>query len=106
VANSLGNGIVIPFLVIYLHDVRGVGLETAGAVIAVLLGIGVVGSPLAGRLVDRIGAKTTLMCSLGAGGRLRDTESRSRRLLRLRLRVRGMTALGGRPHLRECIRLR
>jgi MFS family permease len=64
VANSLGNGIVIPFLVIYLHDVRGVGLETAGAVVAVLLGIGVVGSPLAGRLVDRIGAKTTLMCSL------------------------------------------
>jgi MFS family permease len=64
VANSLGNGIVIPFLVIYLHDVRGIGLETAGAVVAVLLGIGVVGSPLAGRLVDRIGARTTLASSL------------------------------------------
>lgn len=64
VANSLGNGIVIPFLVIYLHDVRDVGLETAGAVVAVLLGIGVIGSPLAGRLVDRIGARTTLICSL------------------------------------------
>ncbi len=64
VANSLGNGIVIPFLVIYLHEVRAIGLETAGAVVAVLLGIGVVGSPLAGRLVDRIGARTTLMCSL------------------------------------------
>ncbi len=64
VANSLGNGIVIPFLVIYLHDVRGMGLETAGAVVAVLLGIGLVGSPLAGRLVDRIGARTTLASSL------------------------------------------
>jgi MFS family permease len=64
VANSLGNGIVIPFLVIYLHDVRHIGLGTSGAIVAVLLGIGVVGSPLAGRLVDRIGARTTLMASL------------------------------------------
>jgi MFS family permease len=64
VANSLGNGIVIPFLVIYLHDVRGIGFETAGAVVAVLLGIGVVGSPLAGRVVDHIGARTTLFVSL------------------------------------------
>jgi MFS family permease len=64
VVNSLGNGIVIPFIVIYLHDVRHVGLGTSGAVVAVLLGIGVVGSPLAGRLVDRIGPRTTLMASL------------------------------------------
>ena len=64
VANSLGNGIVIPFLVIYLHEVRHIGLGTSGAVVAVLLGIGVVGSPLAGRIVDRIGARTTLMASL------------------------------------------
>jgi len=55
---------VIPFLVIYLHDVRQIGLGTSGAVVAVLLGIGVVGSPLAGRTVDRIGARTTLMASL------------------------------------------
>src|SRR6185503_9871470 len=64
IANSLGNGIVIPFLVIYLHDVRHFGLEISGAVVACLLGIGIVGSPLAGRVVDRIGARTTLMGSL------------------------------------------
>ncbi|HSC49435.1 MAG TPA: MFS transporter, partial [Gaiellaceae bacterium] len=64
VANSLGNGIVIPFLVIYLHDVRHIGLGTSGAVVAVLLGIGVVGSPLAGRVVDRVGARPTLISSL------------------------------------------
>ena len=64
VANSLGNGIVIPFLVIYLHDVRHIGLGISGAVVAVLLGIGVVGSPLAGRIVDRVGARTTLISSL------------------------------------------
>jgi MFS family permease len=55
---------VIPFLVIYLHEVRDIGLGTSGAVVAVLLGIGVVGSPLAGRVVDHIGPRTTLMASL------------------------------------------
>jgi len=64
VANSLGNGIVIPFLIIYLHDVRHIGLGTSGFVVAELLGIGLFASPLAGRLVDRIGARTTLMASL------------------------------------------
>jgi MFS family permease len=64
VANSLGNGIVIPFLVIYLHDVRHFGLGVSGLVVAFLLGIGIVGSPLAGRVVDRIGARMTLMASL------------------------------------------
>jgi MFS family permease len=56
---------VIPFLVIYLHEVRDIGLPTSGAVVAVLLGIGVVGSPLAGRIVDWVGPRTTLMSSLG-----------------------------------------
>jgi MFS family permease len=64
VANSLGNGIVIPFLVIYLHSVRHFGLGLSGLVVAFLLGIGIVGSPLAGRVVDRIGARATLMASL------------------------------------------
>ena len=36
--NSFGNGIVLPFLVIYLHDVRGFGLGVAGLVVAVVGG--------------------------------------------------------------------
>jgi MFS family permease len=64
VANSLGNGIVIPFLIIYLHDVRHLGLGVSGLVVASLLGSGIVGSPLAGRVVDRVGARATLMVSL------------------------------------------
>jgi MFS family permease len=44
--------------------VRRIGLGTSGLVVAVLLGIGVVGSPLAGRIVDRVGARTTLLASL------------------------------------------
>ena len=64
-ANSLGNGIVLPFTVIYLHDVRHFSLETAGLVVAVLFGVGLVTGPLAGRLVDHVGAKLTLIASLG-----------------------------------------
>ena len=33
-ANAFGNGLAIPFLFIYLHNVRGIGLGTAGLVIA------------------------------------------------------------------------
>ena len=64
-ANSLGNGIVLPFTVIYLHDVRHFSLDTSGLVVAVLFGVGLVTGPLAGRLVDQLGAKLTLIASLG-----------------------------------------
>ena len=33
VMNSFGNGVVLPFLVIYLHDVRGFGLGVSGLVV-------------------------------------------------------------------------
>ncbi|MDQ2983529.1 MAG: MFS transporter [Actinomycetota bacterium] len=63
-ANSLGNGIVLPFTIIYLHDVRDFSYGTAGLVIALLGGVGLVTGPLAGRLVDRVGARLTLIGSL------------------------------------------
>jgi MFS family permease len=59
-ANSFGNGLALPFLVIYLHDVRGFSLGTAGLIVAVssagLVGAGV----FAGPLIDRFGAKRVL----------------------------------------------
>jgi MFS family permease len=64
VANSLGNGIAIPFLIIYLHEVRDFGLGTSGLVVAALFGIGLLAGPACGRLVDQIGARSTLMGSL------------------------------------------
>src|SRR6478736_127025 len=64
VMNSFGNGIVLPFLVIYLHDVRGFSLGTAGLIVGVssaaLLAAGIV----AGLVIDRIGPKRTLGCGL------------------------------------------
>jgi MFS family permease len=65
VANSLGNGIVLPFLIIYLHEVRHIGLGTSGAIVSTLGAVGLVATPVAGRLVDLVGARTTLMSSLG-----------------------------------------
>src|SRR5215475_4041364 len=62
--NSFGNGLALPFLVIYLHNVRGFSLGTSGLIVAVSslaqLGAGV----LAGPLIDRVGARPTLACGL------------------------------------------
>ena len=65
VANSLGNGIVLPFLIIYLHEVRHFGLADSGVIVSTLGAVGLVATPLAGRLVDIVGARMTLMSSLG-----------------------------------------
>ena len=64
VVNSLGNGIVFPFIVIYLHNVRGIAFAEAGlalsvgAVAALAAGFG------AGTIVDRFGGRNTLLLGL------------------------------------------
>lgn len=63
-ANAFGNGIVLPFTFIYLHNVRGFGLGTAGLVLAVSAGVSLVAGPLAGALVDRVGGRRTLVFAL------------------------------------------
>jgi MFS family permease len=68
--NSFGNGLALPFLVIYLHDVRGFSLGTAGLIVAVS-SAGQVGAGIfAGPLIDRFGAKRVLATGLvlQAGG--------------------------------------
>jgi MFS family permease len=62
--NAFGNGVTFPFLVIYLHNVRGFSLATAGFVLAAGSAIGLVAGPAAGPLIDRIGGRTTLAMSL------------------------------------------
>jgi len=67
--NFFGNGLVAPFLIIYLHFGRGIPLALAGSAVA-LGGITAVTSGLlAGALSDRIGPRNTLvvaMCSNAA----------------------------------------
>ncbi len=64
VANTFGNGVVIPFLIIYLHNVRGVSLGLAGLVAATNSAAALLSGLVGGSLVDRIGARQTLMGAL------------------------------------------
>ncbi|MEW1954328.1 MFS transporter [Terrabacter sp. NPDC080008] len=54
---SIGTGLVLPFLVVYLHEVRGISLETVGLLLAFQAGVGIVLVTPAGALIDRIGAR-------------------------------------------------
>ena len=47
-ANAFGNGFVLPFLIIYLHNVRGISLAVAGLVAAANGAAALVSGPLAG----------------------------------------------------------
>jgi MFS family permease len=63
-ANAFGNGVVLPFTFIYLHNVRDIGLGTAGLVLGTNAGVSLVAGPLSGVLVDRVGGKRTLAAAL------------------------------------------
>src|SRR3954447_25796006 len=72
VMNSFGNGLVLPFLVIYLHDVRAFGLGISGLVVAVSAAAQLTAGLVAGPLVDRLGPRPVLgaglvMQSVGVG---------------------------------------
>lgn len=71
--NMLGYGAVLPFEVIYLHDERGFDLGVAGLVVGLVTGVAVVTSPIAGSVIDRVGARATagaagLLLAAGYGG--------------------------------------
>ena len=62
--NFYGSGLAFPFLLIYLHNVRGFGYGTAGLVVATFGVVGVVAGPAVGPLIDRIGGRRTLAAAL------------------------------------------
>jgi MFS family permease len=64
VMNSFGNGVVLPFLVIYLHDVRGFSLTTAGLVVAASSAAQLVAGIASGPVIDRVGPRRTLAAGL------------------------------------------
>jgi predicted MFS family arabinose efflux permease len=63
-ANFFGNGVVLPFLLIYLHNVRGISLSLAGLIVATNAVAGLASGALGGALVDRIGPRATLAGAL------------------------------------------
>ena len=62
--NAFGNGVVLPFAFIYLHNVRGISLGTAGLIVATNAIVSVGAGPVFGSLVDRLGGRAMLGVSL------------------------------------------
>jgi MFS family permease len=62
--NMLGYGAVFPFEIIYLHEERGFSLGVAGLVVGCVTGVAIFVAPVAGAIIDRVGARTT---AVGAG---------------------------------------
>jgi len=63
-ANAFGNGIVLPFLIIYLHNVRGIPLGLAGLAAAVNSAAAFASGFAAGAFADRIGPRRVLVAAL------------------------------------------
>src|SRR5438105_1190393 len=64
VVNSLGNGVAFPFIIIYLHNVRGISFADAGFALAVGGAAALLAGVAAGSIVDRIGGRNTLLLGL------------------------------------------
>ena len=63
-ANMFGNGVIGPFLIIYLHNVRGISLGVAGLIVASNSAAALCSVFVAGALSDRLGPRTVLSASL------------------------------------------
>lgn len=61
---AVGNGLTLPFLLVYLHEVRGLATETAGLVIAWIALGGLLTGPLWGAAVDGFGPMAVLRLAL------------------------------------------
>lgn len=61
---ALGTGAVLPFLMVYLRDVRGIHVTTAGLALATIAIVALVLGPAAGPLIDRFGSRRSLMGAL------------------------------------------
>ena len=62
--NAFGNGVVLPFLLIYLHNVRGISFGLAGSAAAVQSAAALGSGFLGGTLSDRLGPKRVLLGAL------------------------------------------
>jgi MFS family permease len=64
VLNAFGNGAANPFVLVYLHDVRGIPLAAAGLAAATSAGCALAASLLSGSAADRFGARATMTAGL------------------------------------------
>jgi MFS family permease len=61
---AVGNGLTLPFMLVYLHEVRGLSTETAGLIIGWIALGGLVAGPAWGAVVDRVGPMPVLRIAL------------------------------------------
>ena len=64
--SALGSGLTMPFLYVYLAEVRGIATATVGLLFAWMGLLGFVGSPLGGSLIDRFGPRPVMITGLTA----------------------------------------
>lgn len=64
--SALGSGLTMPFLYVYLAEVRGISTATVGLLFAWMGLLGFVGSPLGGTLIDRFGPRPVMLVGLTA----------------------------------------
>ena len=62
--SALGSGLTLPFLLVYLHQARGLELGPASLAVATVAIAGLAGNPLGGALSDRVGARAALAAGL------------------------------------------
>jgi len=60
----IGTGLVLPFWVVYLHELRGYSLEVVGILLAAMSAAGVVAAAPAGKLIDRLGPRAAMIVVL------------------------------------------
>jgi MFS family permease len=58
--SMLGTGLVLPFMIIYLHQARGIALPVVGALLAAGAATGLMVVVVCGALMDRVGARLVL----------------------------------------------
>lgn len=63
-----GSGLTMPFLIVYLHNGRGISLQVSGLVLASIGVAGLATTPLTGPLIDRFGALPTFILGLVIAG--------------------------------------
>lgn len=62
--NSLGGGLTLPVLVIYLNQVRGISLVGASLILSWMAVTGLVYSPIIGHLVDKFGPRRIMLFAI------------------------------------------
>lgn len=66
--SALGNGLVLPYSLVYLHSIRGFSTQMSGVIFSYSAIVSLVVAPLVGTLIDKRGPKPILMASLVISG--------------------------------------